>query len=209
MNHGFEQNRRVARMLFVVVGAIMTTSGCSTLSRSVQPSGGLPDAATLEHSPSEDTIGLAIAANREQALLLAAEERWRSGDPLDCEKLLQRLLESSPESRDGLQMLAELHLATDRPEMAMEELSVLLQEDGESLDLKYHYAVALEAAGRQTEADRHFAGIARVAGPNSWLAELPRSFGPSPTLFTPGTTVKNKEAVIKAASLVGQRTSGT
>ncbi|MEO2008293.1 MAG: hypothetical protein ABGX22_06345, partial [Pirellulaceae bacterium] len=85
----------------------------------------------------------------------------------------------------------ELYLATDRPQLALKEFSLLLQDDPESLDLQYHYAVALEDAGREADANRQFHELAEAAGPDSWLSNLPRSFASGPTPLSSSATIQD------------------
>ncbi|HIM30025.1 MAG TPA: hypothetical protein EYG57_10730 [Planctomycetes bacterium] len=191
MSQRLQPTCKAGKALLVVVGAVVLASGCSSVTRPFQTSVLLPEVEASENSRSEDSLQSAISDNREQALLSMAEDRWQSGDSLDCEKLLNRLLESTPDSRDGLQMLAELYLATDRPQLALKEFSLLLQDDPESLDLQYHYAVALEDAGREADANRQFHELAEAAGPDSWLSNLPRSFASGPTPLSSSATIQD------------------
>ena len=156
----------VLRSLVILVA---TTSGCSIakLSNKLTPPHTEKQTA---RSQTKDSMESAINADRERALLLAAESRWRDDDPADCERLLDRLLENNPESRDAQRMLAELHLATGRPHLALREFQYLLNSEPNSLELQYQYAAALEETGNIHEANSMFERIANSANPESWLA---------------------------------------
>ena len=147
---------------------LATSTGCSMTnwSHHVAP----PNARATSRTQNSESIDSAIDSSREEALLLAAESRWSEGDPADSERLLNRILESRPESQEAQRMLAELHLATGRPQLALREFGLLLDRDRNSLELQYQYATALEENGRVAEANQLFQRVASSANPDSWLA---------------------------------------
>lgn len=148
---------------------LLASSGCSLTNWSqklVTPQ----NEEVAARAQTKESMKSAIESDRERALLLAAESRWKDDDPADCERLLNRLLENNPECRDALRMLAELHLSTGKPHLALREFQYLLDREPNSLELQYQCAAALEASGHPEEARAMFERVAASASPDSWLA---------------------------------------
>jgi outer membrane PBP1 activator LpoA protein len=178
--------------------ALPILSGCSHLGWPARLAGPEKSANRAKRHQASEPVREAADSNRQEALLLAAETRWREGETADCERLLHQLLEAFPSSADGRRMLAELYLSTDRPGQASAEFERLLAEIPDSLELQYQYAVSLESTGRIAESEAILARIAARAAPQSWLADAAQR--PAPGSLGQGVERGNGER-----SLIAQR----
>lgn len=173
---------QTGRLLLAITAVILVVPGCSSTTKNAGgPTTGergwsqwftpTKTVAQQERSRKETAMQNAVAANREQALLTTAENRWQDGDAADAERLLLRILEETPDSLAAKRMLAEFYLATGRTKEAIGTLKELMLDDPQSPELQYHYATALEEAGFPYEANAVFQRIRRRVPEDSWLAE--------------------------------------
>jgi len=82
----------------------------------------------------------------------AALARWNQHDVKACEERLQRLLKRSPNHRDARLLMAEVHLAANRPRQALAEVEQALQAHPNNARVQYTMGLVLDAMGQQERA---------------------------------------------------------
>ena len=152
-------------MLLAFVSAALT-SGCA---------GVLPKQSVIgaqENRAADDRQAVAdYDRQRDQAQYAAAKSRLTQGDEAGCRTVLEQLLFRNPAHREALLLFAELCLAQEQPQAAIERIRMLAAKDPRDARSLHTLAMLLDAADRPAEA-LHYYERAAAIDPGSELFEV-------------------------------------
>jgi len=142
-------------------------AGCTAIDKQLAS---LPDDVAPVRAEREEEVVQDFERTRDTALYQAALARWRAGDSVASESLLMRLLQRNDQHREARLLLADLYVATNKPNAAEEQLRLLIRRMPNDAQVHHSLGLLLESTGRTEEAVTHLQKAAELAPDNELYA---------------------------------------
>jgi tetratricopeptide (TPR) repeat protein len=132
--------------------------GCAGLNRPAVRNQNAADT----HKQRAAEVARSLDERRDDAEFRAALARWGEGDAEECERGLARLLKREPNHRDARLLLAEVCMATKRPQEAFAHVQQALDAHPNDAEVQYTTGLLLDATGQGTGASAYYARAAEL-----------------------------------------------
>ena len=109
-------------------------------------------------------------SKRESAEFQAALSQFNQNDPAGCEQRLRRLLRRNPSHRDARLLLAEVYLAGNRFQEAVDQAQQALNAHPSDAKAQHTLALLLDASGQSSVAMAHYERAAQLEPENELYA---------------------------------------
>jgi len=96
-----------------------------------------------------------LKQRRDNAQLEAALSQWRQGNSAKCEQTLLMLIQRTPNHPLARRTLADLYVATERPQQAMLQYRQLLAQDPDDAMAHHSLGLLLDTLGKTSESEQH------------------------------------------------------
>lgn len=143
---------------------LILSSGCASVNLPGPP---VEDVAEKRKQRSEEALRQ-FDKNRDFAEFQAAMAEYGRGDLTGCRETLTRLIERNGKHCDARLMLAELYLADNRPQEALEQVQPALGDHPHDARVQYTAGLTLDAMGQASGALAHYRQAAELQ-PNNEL----------------------------------------
>jgi len=137
--------------LFTAMICLLLANGCA----STQPVASFTEDISPERKQRETQIADELKQRRNDAQIEAALSQWRQGNSTKCEKMLLALLQRAPGHTRARRTLADLYVATERPQQAVSHYRQLLAQDPEDAMAHHSLALLLDTLGNKSDSEQH------------------------------------------------------
>jgi len=141
-------NIRLLTCIIAICPLVLASVGCAGLQTAVQTDEGIKDELQERNAEAVEQF----ERSRDFAEFNAALACWNRDDVAGCSEALGKLLSRNPTHRDGMLLMADVHLAEGRSRDARTLLEQALKEYPENAQVKYAMALLLDSIGESQEA---------------------------------------------------------
>lgn len=139
-------------------------AGCASFPKPAEPS------LHEQRQRRDDDVARRLSKQRDIAEFRTAQEFWNQQDLQSCHDQLERLLARNPDHRQARLLMADVLVATKKPQEAIPHLTAALKTNPQDADTQYVLALTLDATGKHSEALRYYEQAARTAPGNEAYA---------------------------------------
>jgi tetratricopeptide (TPR) repeat protein len=147
----------------VLLLLLLLVAGCATFT---DPKATFHD----QRKQRSEEAALRVNTHRDVAEFQAAQDRWNQQDVAGCREQLERLLARSPDHRGARLLMADVLLASNKPEEALTHLKAALKTNSDDADVQYAMGLTLDAMGRHDQALPYYERAAKAAPDNEVYA---------------------------------------
>jgi tetratricopeptide (TPR) repeat protein len=159
---GFRGAKGDNPQFLIPVLVVLLTAGCT----SIKAWNSSPDNFHAARVKRDQEISRHLADSRDAAEFNAAMDRWNQQDVPGCRQRLEQLLARNPNHADARLLMADVLVAGNHPEQALQQVQQALKAHPDNPDVQYATGLMLDATGHRREALAYYAQAAKKVPTN-------------------------------------------